>query len=174
MEPAAANPFAVLSLIVAPALLTNASSVLSMSTSNRLARAVDRARELTKQIEASTDISSADNTRRLRELAAAEQRALMLLGALRSFYVALGGFASATLVSLVGAVLASMGVGVVLRGLEIAAVFAGLVAVGAIVHGSVILVRETRIAVHVLHERVSTLRAQAISARIQEAGGKQT
>ena len=33
------NPFAALSLIVAPVILTNASSVLAMSTSNRLARA---------------------------------------------------------------------------------------------------------------------------------------
>ena len=45
------NPFAVLSFIVAPAVLTNASSVLALSTSNRLARAVDRARELSKQLE---------------------------------------------------------------------------------------------------------------------------
>lgn len=45
------NPFAALSLIVAPAILTNASSVLAMSTSNRLARAVDRARELARQLE---------------------------------------------------------------------------------------------------------------------------
>jgi len=42
------NPFAILSFIVAPAVLTNASSVLSMSTTNRLARAVDRARELSE------------------------------------------------------------------------------------------------------------------------------
>jgi hypothetical protein len=46
------NPFAVLSLIVAPAVLTNACSVLVLSTSNRLARATDRVRELAKQLEA--------------------------------------------------------------------------------------------------------------------------
>jgi hypothetical protein len=47
------SPFAPRSLIVAPAILTNASSVLAMSTSNRLARAVDRARDLARQLEAS-------------------------------------------------------------------------------------------------------------------------
>jgi len=51
------NPFAILSLIVAPAILTNATSVLVMSTSNRLARGVDRARELSKQLEGTTDFS---------------------------------------------------------------------------------------------------------------------
>lgn len=65
------NPFAILSLIVAPAILTNASSVLIMSTSNRLARTVDRARELSKQLEEATDFSSIESRRRLRELTAA-------------------------------------------------------------------------------------------------------
>ena len=40
------NPFAVLSWIIAPALLTNACTLLILSTANRLARAVDRAQEL--------------------------------------------------------------------------------------------------------------------------------
>src|SRR5919108_5426420 len=109
MEPQS-NPFAVLSLIVPPAILTNASSVLAMSTSNRLARAVDRARDLARQLESreSADLPRTDrhqeSERRLGELAATEHRAIMLLRVLRCFYVALGGFALATLLSLVGAV----------------------------------------------------------------------
>jgi hypothetical protein len=154
------NPFAVLSLIVAPAILTNACSLLSMSTSNRLARAVDRARELAKQLEEpAAGAGGPDATRRLNELAAVEQRSVMLLGALRSFYLALGGFAAATLVSLLGAVLIRFSVPVVLA-LEIAAVAAGVVAVGALVHGSLLLVRETRIAVYVLRERAAAIRAR--------------
>lgn len=83
------NPFAVLSLIVAPAILTNATSVLIMSTSNRLARGVNRAREISKQLEATVDYSGDEPQRRLRELSATEQRALLIIRALRSFYVAL-------------------------------------------------------------------------------------
>jgi hypothetical protein len=45
------NPFSVLSWIVAPALLTNASALLILSTANRLARAVDRAQELSSKLE---------------------------------------------------------------------------------------------------------------------------
>jgi hypothetical protein len=153
------NPFAVLSLIVAPAILTNACSLLSMSTSNRLARAVDRARELSKQLEEPVKGSDAEATRRLNELAAAEQRSVMLLSALRSFYVALGGFATATLVSLLGAVLLRFS-GPVVLALEIAAVVAGIIAVGALVHGSLLLVRETRIAVYVLRARAAAVRAR--------------
>ena len=155
------NPFAVLSLIAAPAILTNAASVLTMSTSTRLARAVDRARELSQQLEASADFSSPEATRRLHELATAEQRALLLLQSLHSFYTALGGFASATLLSLIGAVLVSVGTSTLLRVLEIVAVLAGLVAVSALVNGSAMLVRETRIAVTVLRERAAHVRARA-------------
>lgn len=153
------NPFAILSFIVAPAILTNASSVLAMSTSNRLARAVDRARELTKQLEASSE-DSPENDRRLHELSAAEQRALMLIRALRSFYTALGGFAAAALLSLIGAVLVSIRSRPLVPVFEVIAVLAGLLAVTALIHGSVLLVRETRIAVQILAERAATVRAR--------------
>jgi hypothetical protein len=159
MDPAA-NPFAVMSLIVAPAILTNACSVLAMSTSNRLARAVDRARELSKQLEATEDRSSEETARRLRELVGSETRALLLVTALRSLYAGLGGFASAALISLLGAVLFPTGVRTLVTGLEIAAVAVGLAAVAALVHASVLLVRETRIAVQVIQDRADRVRAR--------------
>ena len=152
------NPFAVLSLIVAPAILTNASSVLIMSTSNRLARGVDRARELSKQLEGTTDLSCPEAQRRLRELTAAEDRTLLLLRSLRSFYVALGAFASAAFVSLLGAVTASIQLPAIVLPLELAGVAAGLVAVAALVYGSMLLFRETRIAVQIISERAATVR----------------
>lgn len=154
------NPFAILSLIVAPAILTNASSVLIMSTSNRLARAVDRARELSKQLEAASDLSSPESARRFRELAASEQRSLLLLHGLRSCYVALGAFASSALISLLGAVLAPFEAALLVQMMEVAGVVAGLIAVGALVNGSTLLLRETRIAVQILSERAAALRAK--------------
>jgi hypothetical protein len=156
--PDAASPFAVLSLIVAPAILTNASSVLAMSTSNRLARAVDRARELARQLEAdpaAEDIAK----RRLRDLAVVEDRTVLLMRALRSFYTALGAFACATLLSLVGAVVSRTGSGEALRATEFVALGTGAVAVAAIVHGSALLLRETGLAVKVLQERADAVRA---------------
>jgi len=156
------NPFAVLSLIVSPAILTNASTVLVMSTSNRLARAGDRARELSKQLEGAEALTSPEAGRRLRELRVIEQRSLLLLAALRSFYVAIGSFASATLVSLLGAILAPMDAGVPVLVSEVVGVGAGLVAVSALVHGSGVLVRETRLLVQVLQERAASVHARAV------------
>jgi hypothetical protein len=155
------NPFAVLSFIVAPAVLTNASSVLTLSTNTRLAQAVDRARELSRQLEAAEDLSAPEAVRRRRELAATEQRTLWLLAALQSFYVALGSFASAAFVSILGAVLVPMGAGVHVQALEVVGLIAGVLAVSALVHGSVVLVRETRIAVHVLRERAASIHVRA-------------
>src|SRR3954468_11632326 len=40
------NPFAILTFIAAPAILTNASSVLALGTSNRFARTIDRMRAM--------------------------------------------------------------------------------------------------------------------------------
>jgi hypothetical protein len=162
-----ASPFAVLSLIVAPAILTNASSVLAMSTGNRLARAVDRARELSKQLETTTDMASPDTARRMRELSVAEQRALLLLRALQSFYTGLGAFASATLVSLLGAVFVPTGLGAVVATMEGIGVLAGLLAVAALVHGSVLLIQETRLAVQILSERAARVRAQVTESTVR-------
>jgi hypothetical protein len=163
-----ANPFAAFSLIVAPAILTNASSVLAMSTSNRLARAVDRARDLARQLEAlegPAEPGAADRRkpfeRLLGELTATEQRTTMLLRVLQSFYFALGGFASSTLAALLGAVFAQFASGPVLLVLEVLAVGTGTVGVAALVRGSAILVRETAIAVRVVSERAASVRARA-------------
>jgi hypothetical protein len=153
-----ANPFAVLSLIVAPAVLTNASSVLIMSTSNRLARAVDRAQKFSAEVEEGHDRESEPAQFRLKELNAAEERSIMLMEALRSFYIALGGFACAAFLSLLGAVLFATLPVLAGRLLEGVAVVAGLTAVGGLIHGSVILLRETRIAVGMLRDRAERSR----------------
>ena len=154
------NPFAALSFIVAPAILTNASSVLTLSTSNRLARAVDRARELTTTLEATTALGSRSAQLDLQELAGAQQRMLMLIRALRAFYLALGGFASAALLSLLGAMLAPSPLGTFTAALELIVLVVGVSAVAALVRGALLLVHETRIAVSVLEERASQIQAE--------------
>jgi hypothetical protein len=156
------NPFSVLSWIIAPALLTNASTLLVLSTGNRLARAVDRGRDLFKQLENAVDLTSREAIRRLGELTATEQRSLMLVAALRSVYIASGSFASATLVSFFGALIVPIGAVALVRVLEVCAVVAGLLALGALIYGSVVLMRETRIVVQVLQEQAASVRARAV------------
>lgn len=155
------SPFAALTLLVAPAILTNACSVLILSTSNRLGRAVDRARQLAKEIEASEELTDPVALRRLAELGTTETRSLLLVRAMRSCYVALSGFALAALVSLLGAVLVHAGSPLLSIPLETLALAAGAVAVGALIHASISLVHDTQLAVGVLRERAATLRVRA-------------
>ena len=151
------NPFSVLSWIIAPALLTNACTLLILSTANRLARAEDRAQELSSnissKIEDGADPASTGATRRFGELTAHERRSLMLLAALRSYYVACGSFATATLISILGAVIASLGARDLALVLGVCGAATGLVAVGALIYGSVVVMRETGIVARLLRER---------------------
>src|SRR5256885_9456133 len=102
MEPTSLtqSPFAVLTFIAAPALLTNASSVLALSTINRMLRTRDRMKELFEKSQADTE---PDSRRLLEQTDRVERQAAFLLSALRSIYVALGAFSGATLVTLLGA-----------------------------------------------------------------------
>ena len=67
-----ANPFIMLTFIVAPAVLTNACALLAMSTSTRFARAIDMAREIAKQIESGIDMNASMLERLVNEFTAAE------------------------------------------------------------------------------------------------------
>jgi Protein of unknown function (DUF2721) len=156
-----ATPFASLTLIVAPAILTNASSVLVLSTSNRLARAVDRARSLAEVLGraggAGPQVPYAAETP---PLARVERRALLLLGSLRLFYLSLGSFAAASFTSLLGAIFASAGRAGVHEVTVIIAAVAGVTGVGGLVVGTGMLVRETRIAVSEVTDEIALLREQ--------------
>src|SRR3954470_22818641 len=148
VAPARMNPthFASLTLIAAPAILTNASSILVLSTSNRLARAVDRARSLAKLLEGKAEFEARAFSHDL-PLARVEKRAVFLLQALRLFYLSLGSFAAASFTSLLGASFAASGVGSFYNLTVFVAAAAGLSGVGGLVVGTGMLVGETRIAV---------------------------
>src|SRR4051794_13274556 len=73
-----ANPFGILTFIVAPAILTNASSVMSLGTSNRFARAIDRARALAKELQAPPAPADDAAALRVKQLVYANRRALLL------------------------------------------------------------------------------------------------
>ena len=93
------NPFAMLTAIVAPAVLTNASSVLSLGTSNRLARVVDRTRQIAALL-SGLERSGEEHAFQMRQMDALHIRGQLLFRALRSFYGSLGGFAASALLSL--------------------------------------------------------------------------
>ena len=150
MHPLSDNPLSILSFIVAPALLTNASSLILLGTGNRFARAIDRARNVAHEL--STTISKTDPLYEMKceQLRYAERRTLHLVRALTAFYLAICCFAGATLLSLLGAVFHVLHHEVLRQFSLLTALAAGTGGVGGLVAGSALLVLETRMAHYIL------------------------
>lgn len=159
MNPLSGNPFAALTFIVAPAILTNASTVLILSTSNRFARAIDRARMLGRQL---AEEGPQDPARpfRKRQLAVVERRLLILVRALTAFYVAVGAFAAGTLISLIGATLVAIAEPRWLAPALDATLAAGVIGVIGLGFGAAALVWESRLAFAVLSDEVAFVSEQ--------------
>jgi len=145
------NPFGVLTSVVAPAILTNASSVLALGTGNRLARVVDRTRVVAVEL-AAREPGSPDYQAWASQLDRLQVRAQLLLKALRAFYASLGLFASAALVSVGGSIAAYYGRKLPFQLAAGLAVLTGGSAVAGLASGCFLMVRETRLAVQNLAE----------------------
>jgi hypothetical protein len=128
------NAFSLLTFIAAPALLTNASSVLVLSTSNRFARAVDRARAL----EALPNTEEHEH-----QLLRVARRALSLNRALTSFYVAVASFATGTFSELLGGGIATIVRGEIAPVITMIGLFVATIGTFAIATGAGFLVIET-------------------------------
>ena len=151
MAPFSDNPFAALTIVVAPAILTSASSMLCLGTNNRLGRVVDRTRVVSAQL-AHLAPNGQNRATCRRQLEALEVRWTLLLRALRSFYMSLGSFAAATLISLVGSILAVSALHVAFMAIAFLALLSGTVGVAGLVVGCIVMVKETRLAIRSLAE----------------------
>ena len=145
----AENPFAVLTAIVAPAILTNASSVLALGTSNRLARVVDRTRIVASEL---ADFAPGSEGHQIWSalLEPLQVRARMLVKALRLIYAALGLFAMSALVSVCGSMAAYYGQRFLFESAAALAILSGASAVTGLALGCVLMIRETQLAVQSL------------------------
>jgi hypothetical protein len=155
----------VLGAMITPAVLISASGVLVLSTSNRVGRTVDRVRVLAaevKQFEISAESCSArtrinDSRRRhvADQLSQLSERAVLLRSAMTALYTAIG--------LLVGT---SILVGIVAllewrySSLPVVLGFAGAC---ALLYGSLLLVREARLAVRSTLQEVSFAREAVLN-----------
>ena len=142
----AADPFSILTVVVAPAVLTNASSVLALGTNNRLARVADRTHAVTAQL-TKLERGARDYEVWNAQLPALQTRAQLLLGALRCFYLGLGLFAGSALISIAGSILVYYGGRSAFQIAGGIGIVCGASAVIALVCGCVLMIRETQLAV---------------------------
>ena len=151
------NPFAVLTFIGAPAVLTSATSMLALGATNRMLRTRDRMHELYNESGKSTVPRGPEF---LTQVNRVERQALTLLTALRWIYTAMGAFAAASLVSLLGAGEGELGRTVIMKffvGLGLAFGFLG---VAGVVGGCVHLFHATQLSVESIHEEAGLIRAR--------------
>ncbi len=160
IPPVSESPFAVLTLIAAPAVFTNASSVLALGTGNRLARVVDRTRQLFRDIH-SSEVDGASKDLWVRHLGRLEQRGALLVRAMSFFYGGIGCFAAASVVSILGASVVSAEHKWLFEAIVAVSFVAGAIGFMCLAVGCSLLVNETRLAVRSLSEEAELARSWA-------------
>lgn len=152
----AENHFAILTSVAAPAILTNASSVLCLGVGNRIARVVDRTRAVAEAM-AHGDASPELETLLNQELVLLRQRSRFLVFALRLGYTALGAFAGEALVAVLGGLLSLTTYAHVSNMIGFIALAIGALAVAAFVTSCTYMVRETMIALDNLQQEADAV-----------------
>ncbi len=154
------SPLAVLTAVVAPALLTNSSSVLVLGLGNRVARVIDRTRTVAA-VMAGVDERSEFYGRLQYQANLLERRSHMLSKALRLGYAAVGGFAGEALIAVLGGMLVYYNFNMAARAAGLVALGIGFGSVGSLVVACVYMVRETAVALDNLDEEAKTVRMEA-------------
>jgi hypothetical protein len=145
----------VLSAMITPAVLISACGQLIFSTSNRLARIVDRVRALTQVVEQlfSGAISDFPEERKNEvdvQLGFYAQRSRLVQEALTAFYIALGLFVATTL---------GIGLTPFLPAIAFLPGLLGIAGAVTLFYGSMLLIREARLALRSVNQEMEfTLR----------------
>jgi hypothetical protein len=149
------NPFGVLTFIAAPAVLTNATSVLAMSTINRMLRTRDRMHEIYLQADDPVRCTRPEFVRQANRV---ECQARLLLNALRWIYSALAAFAGATLVTLLGAVADQFEHVVPMRAVVGIGLLLGVGGVTGLIGGCITLFQATQLSLVAIREEADSIR----------------
>jgi hypothetical protein len=157
------SPFAVLTFIAAPVILTNAASVLAMSTINRMLRTRDRMHQMFAESE---DPAHLRGPNFMDQVSRVERQAVMLLSAMRSIYVALGAFAASAFVTLLGAVLGQLSFLLLMRTMVGISLLLGFFGVGGLVLGCVHLFRATQLSLFNIQEEAGVIRTRMEQQKI--------
>jgi type IV secretory pathway VirB6-like protein len=137
----------VLSAMITPAVLISACATLIISTSTRLARIVDRVRELSRQIEEMSrteetlDFIEDRRTEVDRQISIQTRRSRLIQNSLTSFYISLSLFVAATVAIGVISLFPS-----ILQTVIWAPNSLGMIGTGILFYGCVMLIAETRLA----------------------------
>jgi hypothetical protein len=166
-----ATPAVVLSAMITPAVLISTASLLVLSTSNRLARGVDRIRALVARVEefqslaertvAHVSLREAERQLIADQLVRLSERVRLLVAAMMALYTAIGLF-----------VMTSITIGIVAL-LDwqygwVPVIF-GLTGAGALLYSSVLLIQEARLAVRSNLQELAFVREAVLESSAQRS-----
>lgn len=156
-NPLTQSPFAALTFVAAPALLTNASSLLALSTINRMLRTRERMHELF--LESGADGHRDEDRVHLTAVTGrVEKQAALLLTSLHAIYLALAAFASATLVTLLGAGVAAFHSGSWIHVMALLGLLLGFFGAGGLVLGCANLFQATQLSLVNIQDEAALIR----------------
>jgi len=165
----ATGPFAALTFIAAPALLTNATSVLALSTTNRMLRTREAMTAMLARSEQGR-VGPDEADIFLRQVNRTEIQAGLMLKALSAIYTALGSFAGATLMTLVGAALLPM-LGLPVEVLiAVVGLLLGATGVLCLILGSLQLFGATKLSLQTIREEAALIRTRSARITATRAG----
>ena len=159
----------ILGAMITPAVLISASGVLVLSTSNRVGRTVDRVRALAAEVErlqflpesglVSSESKASKRKRLADQLSQLSARAVLLRSAMTALYSAIGLLVGTSILVGVVALLQWQ-----YNGLPVVVGFAGAC---ALLYGSLLLIREARLALRSTLQEVSFAREAALGSSEQ-------
>jgi len=169
----ALNALNVLSAMITPAVLISACGTLVFSTSNRLARIVDRVRDMSQTIEGLSKNEDIDfPEERLveveRQLSIHTRRGKLIQASLTSFYIALSLFVAATVAT---------GLVALFKNATWVPNVLGIIGTLFLFYGCVMLIAETRLALRSVNSEMAftlLLRAKYQERRAVTAAKKET
>ncbi len=154
------NPFAIITVIGAPAILTNASSILGMNTSGRLMRCLDRIAHFEDKLKSGKDLNAELSHSYMKQMELSQKQARQFLRSLKSTYAALGAFVLASFLALIGGVSAHLGNTNLMEALGILSIGSGGFGVLGLSHASLELFLASRITVSILQTNMDSLKKQ--------------
>ncbi len=153
----AQNPFAIITIIAAPAILTNASSILTLSTSTRLMRCLDRISNLTEKIDRG-GLAEEMRTRYFKQIEMSHRQSRQFLRALRAIYTTLASFAFASFIALLGAATARVFPAPLIETFGVLSLIAGGSGAVGFIWASIELIKASRITVAIMQTDMELLK----------------
>jgi len=149
----AQNPFDIITIIGAPAILTNASSILGLSTGTRLMKCLETIGMIEKKLE-DPAVSEGMKEIYLAQSRLSYRQSRNFLRALRASYTSLAAFAFSCFVALVGSILILFGLRDMAQILAVLSLLSGSAGVLGLVWSSIELIIASKLTLLIMNKNL--------------------